>query len=135
MRLFTHGDLSKGHINYDSDSGRIQVNNGRLEYCVDLRGYEFVNSFLRGEFTECDMYGCDVHGSDIHYCNFYSSTQINSSKLDGSYVHGSCVANDCYIYGKGTFKGTMNSGIFREGMFDKKLAKFNDVEIVKSKAI
>jgi hypothetical protein len=81
------------------------------------------------------MYGCDVNGSDIHYCNFYSSTQINSSKIDGSYVHGSCIASDCYVYGKGTFKGTMNGGIFREGMFDKKLAKFNDVEIVKSQAI
>jgi hypothetical protein len=135
MRLFTHGDLSKGHINYDSDSGKIQVSNGRLEYCVDLRGYEFVNCFLRGEFSECDMYGCDVNGSDIHYCNFYSSTQINSSKIDGSYVHGSCVATDCYVYGKGTFKGTMNGGIFREGMFDKKITKFNDVEIVKSQAI
>jgi hypothetical protein len=135
MRLFTHGDLSKGHINYDSDSGKIQVSNGRLEYCVDLRGYEFVDCFLRGEFSECDMYGCDVNGSDIHYCNFYSSTQINSSKIDGSYVHGSCVATDCYVYGKGTFKGTMNGGIFREGMFDKKITKFNDVEIVKSQAI
>jgi hypothetical protein len=135
MKLFTHGDLSKGHINYDSDAGRVQVNGGRLEYCVDLRGYEFVSCFLRGEFTECDIYGCDVNGSDIHYCNFYQSTQITSSKVDGSYIHGTCTANDCYIYGKGTFKGTMNGGIFREGSFDKKLAKFNDVEIVKSRAI
>jgi hypothetical protein len=135
MRLFTHGDLSKGHINYDSDSGRIQIANGRLEYCVDIRNYEFVNCFLRGEFTECDIYGSDVNGSDIHYCNFYSGTQINDSKIDGSYVHGSCVTKDCYVYGKGTFKGTMNGGIFREGTYDKKLAKFNDVEIIKSKTI
>jgi hypothetical protein len=135
MRLFTYGDLLKGHINYDSDSGRIQVANGRLEYCVDIRNYEFVNCFLRGEFTECDIYGSDVNGSDIHYCNFYSGTQINDSKIDGSYVHGSCVAKDCYVYGKGTFKGTMIGGIFREGTYDKKLAKFNDVEIIKSKTI
>jgi len=135
IRLFTFGDLSKGHINYDSDSGKIQVNGGRLEYCVDLVGYEFINCFLTGEFKNCDIYSCDVNGSDIHYCNFYKGTQINSSKLDGSYVHGTCVATDCYVYGKGTFKGTMNGGIFREGMYDKKLAKFNNVEIVKSKAI
>lgn len=135
MKLFTHGTLSKGHINYDSDSGRIQVSGGKLEYCVDLHGYEFVGCFLRGEFSECDMYGCDIHGSDIHYCNFYSSTQLNSSKLDSSYVHGSCVARDCYVYGKGVFKGTMHGGIFREGTYDKKLAKFNDVEIIKYKLI
>ena len=135
MKLFTHGTLSKGHINYDSDSGRVQVSDGKLEYCVDLHGYEFVGCFLRGEFTECDMYGCDINGSDIHYCNFYSSTQINSSKLDSSYVHGSCVTSDCYVYGKGIFKGTMNGGIFRDGAYDKKLAKFNNVEIVKYKLI
>jgi hypothetical protein len=135
MKLFTHGTLTKGHVNYDSDSGRIQVANGKLEYCVDLHGYEFIGCFLRGEFSECDMYGCDIHGSDIHYCNFYSSTQINSSKLDSSYVHGSCVTSDCYVYGKGIFKGTMNGGIFREGSYDKKLAKFNDVEIIKYKLI
>jgi hypothetical protein len=135
MRLFTHGELTKGHINYDSDSGKVQVNSGRLEYCVDLNGYEFVGCFLRGEFTQCDMYGCDVHGSDIHYCNFYSSTQIKSSKLDSSYVHGSCTADDCYVYGKGVFKGKMIGGIFREGSYDKKLATFDNTEIVKYKLI
>lgn len=135
MKLFTHGELSKGHINYDSDAGRIQVSNGRLEYCVDLQGYEFVNCFLRGEFTECDMYGCDIHGSDIHYCNFYSHSQLNSTKIKSSYVHGSCVANDCYVYGKGIFKGKMDGGIFREGIYDRKLAKFNDVEIIKYETI
>lgn len=135
MRLFTHGELSKGHINYDSDTGRIQVSNGRLEYCVDLHDYEFVGCFLRGEFTTCDMYGCDVQGSDIHYCNFYSGTQITSSKIDSSYVHGTCSTSDCYVYGKGVFKGTMYGGIFREGSYDKKLAKFNDVEIIKYQLI
>lgn len=135
IRLFIHGELSKGHINYDSDSGKVQVNAGRLGYCVDLNGYEFVGCFLRGEFTQCDMYGCDVHGSDIHYCNFYSSTQIKSSKLHSSYVHGSCTVDDCYVYGKGVFKGKMIGGIFREGSYDKKLATFDNTEIVKYKLI
>jgi len=135
IKLFTHGTLSKGHINYDSDNGRIQVSNGRLEYCVDLFGYEFVNCFLRGEFKDCDMYSCDINGSDISYCNMYSSTQINSSKLKSCYVHGSTILHDCYLFGKGVFKGTMHGGIFREGSYDKKLAKFNDVEIIKYKII
>lgn len=135
IKLFTHGDLKKGHINYDSGMGVVQVKNGNLPYCVDLEGYEFIGCFLRGEFSACNMYGCDINGSDISYSNMYSACQISSSKLKSCYVHGSCVANDAYIYGKGVFKGTMNGGIFREGGYDKRLAKFNDTEIIKYEII
>ena len=135
MKLFTHGDLEKGHINYDSDAGRIQVSNGKLPYCVDLAGYEFIGCLLRGEFTGCDMYGCDIKGSSLDQCNLYLGSQVNSSKVKSSYVHGSCVLNDAYIFGKGVFKGTMNGGIFREGIYDKRLAKFNDTEIIKYETI
>lgn len=126
LALFTHGDLSKGHINYDSDNGMIQVEGGNLSYCVDLKGYEFVRCYLRGEFTNCDFFGCDIHGSDIHDCNFYQSTQLNSSKLESSYVHQSCVLKDCYIYGNGMMKGKMEGGIFRMGRYDKKTAQFSN---------
>ena len=130
IKLFTHGDLSSGKINYDSDVGRIQVEGGRLEYCVDIQAYEFVKCYLRGELLQCDIFGCDVEGADVTECNFYQSSQINSSKIKSSYVHSSVVAKDCYIYGKGTFKGTMYGGIFREGMYDKKTAKFNETEMI-----
>ena len=135
IKLFTHGDLSKGHINYDTDTGRIQVQNGRLEYCVDLDGYDFVNCFLRGEFRYCDVFTCQIEGSDVDSCNFYASCQINSSKLKSSYVHQSVVTSDCYIYGKGNFKGTMNGGIFREGGYSKKTTVFNQAEVILSSAI
>jgi|TARA_B110000902_G_scaffold38398_1_gene40820 hypothetical protein len=128
LRLFSHGELESGHINYDSDNGMIQVEGGRLPYCVDLRGYEFVRCYVRGEFTECDFFGCDIHGSDIHSCNFYQSTQLNSSKLESSYVHQSCKLDDCYIYGNGLMKGSMTGGIFRMGKYDKKTAKFDGTE-------
>jgi len=135
IKLFTHGELEKGHINYDSDTGKIQVQNGRLNYCVDLDGYEFVSCFARGEFRNCDFFQCQVEGSDIEDSNFYSSTQITSSKLKSSYVHKSCVVDDCYVYGKGSFNGTMNNGIFREGGYNKKTTVFNQTEIVLSTPI
>lgn len=125
LTLFTHGELNAGHINYDSDNGTIQVEGGNLPYCVDLRGYEFVRCFLRGEFTECDFFSCDVNGSDIHSSNFYQSSQVNSSKLESSYVHQTCVLKDCYIYGSGMMKGKMEGGIFRDGKYDKKTARFS----------
>lgn len=134
-KLFTHGNFTKGEINYDSDTGRVQVKNGRLDYCVDLEGYEFVNCFLRGEFRFCDMFSCQIEGSDIDSCNFYSGSQITSSKIKSSYVHQSSVADDCYVYGTGAFKGTMNGGIFREGGYSKKTTVFNQTEIILSTPI
>lgn len=136
IKLFTHGEIEKGHINYDSDLGKVQVNDGRLPYCVDIQGYDFVNCFIRGEFKYCDVFSCDVHGSDIDECNFYKNTQINSSKIKSSYVHQSVSTFDSYVYGKGVFKGSMIRGIFREGTYDEKLAQFDDkTEIVNSKKL
>lgn len=135
VKLFTHGNFSKGHINYDTDTGKVQVQNGRLEYCVDLEGYEFVNCFLRGEFSYCDMFSCQIEGSDVNLCNFYSGSQITSSKLKSCYIHHSVVADDCYIWGAGAFKGTMNGGIFREGGYSKKTSVFNQTEIILSTPI
>lgn len=135
IKLFTHGELSKGHINYDTDTGRVQVQDGKLNYCVDLSGYDFIGCSLRGEFSYCNIFNSDVEGSDITDCNFYNSCQINSSKIKSSYVNQNCHLRDCYVYGKGVMKGSMQGGIFREGMYDKKTAKFDGTEIVLSEEI
>lgn len=131
MRLFTHGAISKGHINYDTDSGRVQVKDGKLSYCVELDNYDFINCHIRGEISHSDLFQCQLEGSDINECNFYDNCQINSSKIKNSYIHRSCHLNDAYVYGtNGIFKGSMKGGIFREGKYDKKTAKFDNTEKV-----
>ena len=105
MRLFTHGAISKGHINYDTDTGRVQVKDGKLSYCVELDNYDFINCHIRGEVSHSDLFQCQLEGSDVDECNFYDNCQINSSKVKNSYIHKSCHANDAYIYGtNGIFK-------------------------------
>ena len=128
IRLFTHGSLSKGHINYDTDTGRVQVNDGKLEYCIALENYDFINCHIRGELHYCDFFRCQLEGSDIHTSNFYDNCQINGSKVKSSYIHQSCHLRDAYIYGAGVLKGSMQGGIFREGKYDKKTAKFDGTE-------
>ena len=128
IRLFTHGSLVKGHINYDTDTGRVQVNDGKLEYCIALENYDFVNCHLRGEIHYCDFFRCQIESSDIHTSNFYDNCQINGSKVKSSYIHQSCHLKDAYIYGAGIMKGSMKGGIFREGKYDKKTAKFDGTE-------
>jgi len=135
MALFTHGSLVKGHINYDTDTGKVQVQDGKLEYCIALENYDFVNCHIRGELYYCDFFRCQLEGSDIHSCNFYDNCQVNSSKIKSSYVHNSCHIRDGYIYGDGMLKGSMEGGIFREGRYDKKLATFKDTEKILYKEV
>ena len=128
LRLFTHGALKKGHINYDTDTGRVQVKDGELSYCVSLDGYDFINCDIRGELENCDIFGGIIDGSDIISCNFYNSAKISSTKLKSCYVSVNSTAEECYVYGKGIFKGKMIKGIFREGTYDKKRARFDGTE-------
>jgi hypothetical protein len=128
MKLFTHGSLVKGHINYDTDTGKVQVSEGELQYCVELERYDFVGCHIRGELYHCDLFRCTLDGSDFNNCNFYDNCEIISSKIKSSYVHQSVKIKDGYIYGDGILKGSMEGGIFREGRYDKKLAKFDGTE-------
>lgn len=135
IALFTNGQLTKGNINYDSDSGRVQVEGGALPYCFGLMNYEFIKCDIMGELTHCDIFKCDVKSSDLKMCNFYQGSQITGSKVGSSYVNKSCVTNNCYIYGiDGVFSGKMFNGIFREGKYTKD-AVFKDTEIVNSTKI
>lgn len=131
IKLFTHGSISKGHINYDSDTGKIQVKDGELSYCVALEGYDFIDCDIRGELSQCDIFGGNTNDSDVIDCNFYNGAKIKSSKIKSCYVSVDSNAEDCYIYGRGMFKGEMTGGIFREGIYDKKKARFDKTEKIK----
>ena len=131
IRLLTHGSLSKGHINYDSDTGRIQIKDGELSYCVAIEGYDFVDCDIRGELVGCDIFGGTITSSDVIDCNFYNNAKIVSSKLKSCYINRTVTIEDGYIFGNGVMKGTMNNGIFREGRYDKKIAKFKGTEKIR----
>jgi hypothetical protein len=131
IRLFTHGSITKGHINYDSDTGRLQIKDGELSYCVSLEGYDFVDCNIKGEFSLCDVFGGTIENSDVKDCNFYNDAKIVSSKLKSCYINRTVLVKDSYIYGNGVMKGNMEKGIFREGRYDKSIAKFNGAEKIK----
>jgi len=131
IKLFTHGSLTKGHINYDSDTGKVQVKDGELSYCVNIDGYDFIDCDIKGELINCDIFGGNINNSDITICNFYNGVKIESSKIKSSYISQDSTVKDCYIYGKGVLKGEMIGGIFRDGIYDKKRARFKKTEKIK----
>ena len=131
IKLFTHGSLTKGHINYDSDTGKVQVQGGELSYCVALEGYDFVDCNIKGELMICDIFGGTIESSDIIDCNFYNHAKLKSSKLKSCYINKTVLLEDCYVFGNGVMKGTMKNGIFREGRYDKQEARFKGAEKIK----
>tara|TARA_R110000772_G_scaffold55472_20_gene126637 strand:+ start:1070 stop:2374 length:1305 start_codon:yes stop_codon:yes gene_type:complete len=136
IKLITEGSMKSGHINYDTDRSKIQIKNGVFEGAHDLEGYEFVDCEISGEIKSSDLYRCKIKNADFDICNFFQSCELESSKVKSSYIHSSCTLNDCYVFGRdGVFKGTMKNGIFREGKYSEKLAKFDGTEIVQSTKI
>ena len=136
IKLISEGGMVAGHINYDTDRSKVQIKDGVFKGAHGLEFYEFVNCEIAGEVKYSDFYNCKIKGADIEACNLYQSTTIESSKLKSSYVHQSCTATDCYIFGTdGVFKGSAKNGIFREGKYSNKTAKFDGTEIVQSTKI
>ena len=136
IKLITMGGMESGYINYDTDRSKVQVKDGVFKGGHDLSHYEFVNCDFSGEIKYSDLYNCKFNNSDIEFCNLYQGTKILSSKLKSSYIHSSCIVEDSYVFGTDTvFKGTMKGGIFREGNYSEKTAKFDKTEIIQSKKI
>lgn len=135
IKLFTHGGIEGGSINYDTDAGRIQIKDAFMKMCFELEVYEFVDCKIRGSVFSSDFYNCEIEGSDIRFCALFQGTDIKESKLQSCYVSQSVFAENCYVFGIDSyFEGQMQGGIFREGKYTPK-ADFIDVEIVQSKKI
>jgi hypothetical protein len=136
VKLISEGGMTEGHINYDTDRSRVQVKDGVFLGAHGLEGYEFVDCKFRGEAILSDFYRCQINGSDIQRSNLYQSTQVDGSKVQSCYTHNSCTLNNCYVFGTDSvFKGTMSGGIFREGKYSEKFAKFDKTEVINSKKI
>ena len=135
VSMLSTGGLVSGIINYDSDTGSLQVKDGKFPVCYELHEVELIDCEVVGNLFNSNLYNCKVERSTLDFCNLYQRTEVSDSKIKSSYVHGSCTAKNCYVFGRdGIFKGKMVGGIFREGMIDDN-TRFDDTEVVVSKKI
>lgn len=136
VNLIYKGGLTKGKINYDTDTSRVQVKDGVLKGAHDIEGYDFVDCDITGEIKLCNLYRCNINNADLELVNLYQSCALKASKVKSSYTHDSCNLEDCYVFGRDTmFNGKMKDGIFREGMYKADKARFDGTEIIQSKKI
>lgn len=135
--LITKADMNEGLINYDADTGRIQIKDAKLMRCFEINGVDIVDSVIQGNIIKCDIFGCDLKNSSVFESNLFGSTVIEKSKIEESYVSRNVICEDSYIFGeRGVFSGEMVGGIFRKGRATP-LARFGDktevIEIEKIK--
>lgn len=135
--LLTKADLKEGLINYDSDTGRIQIKDAELKRCFEINDVDIVDCVIKGNIKGCDIFSSELLDSSIFECNLFGGTECKGCKIEESYVSRNVTADDCYVFGnRGVFSGEMEGGIFRQGRATK-FARFSDttevIEIEKIK--
>jgi hypothetical protein len=136
FELLTKSGMDSGLINYDSDSGRVQVKDVDLSQCFEITGVDIVESTIQGNVKNCDVFDCTIKNSSIFESNLFGVTECSDSKIEDSYVSKNVIVNNSYVFGdRGVFSGEMKGGIFRKGRATK-LAKFSDnTEIIEIEKI
>jgi hypothetical protein len=135
--LITKADMNEGLINYDADTGRMQIKDAKLMRCFEISGVDIVDSVIQGNIVNCDIFGCDLKNASVFESNLFGATIVEDCKIEESYVSRNVICQDSYVFGKrGVFSGEMIGGIFRQGRATK-LARFGDktevIEIEKIK--
>ena len=59
FELLTKADLNEGLINYDSDTGRMQLKDADLMRCFEIEGMDIVDCKIQGNVINCDLFSCD----------------------------------------------------------------------------
>lgn len=129
--LLTEGQMKKGIINYDSNTGKIQVKNVDFDNAFKLENIDIVDcKNVRGVVNKCDIFSSELEGAEIYDSNLFDNCKTFNCKLKDCYVNRTSLINNSYVCGKnGVMNGSMKDGIFREGKITD-MSKFDGTEVV-----
>ena len=135
FELLTKAGLDEGLINYDADTGKIQLKNAELMKCFEISGIDIVDCKIQGNIIGCDIFSTELINSSMMECNLFGATDAVDSKIEDSYVSKNVAVKDSYVFGpRGVFSGDMEGGIFRKGRATE-LANFENTEIIEIEKI
>tara|TARA_R110001599_G_scaffold283214_1_gene485090 strand:+ start:1116 stop:2408 length:1293 start_codon:yes stop_codon:yes gene_type:complete len=135
FELLTKAGMKKGLVNYDSDTGKLQVKDAELMRCYELAGIDIVDSKIQGNLIKCDIFNCELINTSMTECNLFGASDALDCKIEDSYVSKNVMCKDSYVFGmRGVFSGEMDGGIFRKGRATK-LARFENTEIIEIEKI
>ncbi len=135
FNLLTLAGLKEGLINYDADTGRMQLKNAELMRCFEIKGVDIVDCKVQGNILNCDIFSSELVNSSLFESNLFGVTDAADCKIEDSYVSKNVMCKDSYIFGpRGVFSGEMEGGIFRKGRATK-MARFENTEIIEIEKI
>ena len=135
FKLLTLAGLKEGLINYDADTGRMQLKNAELMRCFEVKGIDIVDCKIQGNILNCDIFSSELVNSSLFESNLFGATDAADCKIEDSYVSKNVICKDSYVFGpKGVFSGEMEGGIFRKGRATK-MARFENTEIIEIEKI
>lgn len=134
--LLTKSGMDTGLINYDSDSGKIQIKDAVLSKCFEISGVDIFECKVKGNIKHCDIFGSEINDSNVFESNMFAMTSCKDSKIQDCYISRNVDIDNCYVFGmKGVFSGDMTGGVFREGRATKFATFSDETEIIQIEKI
>ena len=129
--ILTEGSVTSGIINYNSDTGKMQLQGADLSGAFKLEMLDIVDcKNVRGVLNKCDIFSSSLSGAEIYECNLFDRCTTLNCKLKDCYVNRTSEITDSYVCGNnGVMNGSMKGGIFREGKITD-MASFEETEVV-----
>jgi len=136
FELLTKADMDSGLINYDSDTGKMQIKDADLKRCFEITGVDIVECKVKGNIKGCDIFDSEIHDASLFESNVFGGSTVTGCKVEDSYVSRNVIVDNCYVFGhRGVFSGEMVGGIFRQGRATKFASFSESTEIIEVEKI
>ena len=94
FKLLTLAGLKEGLINYDADTGKMQLKNAELMKCFEISGIDIVDCKIQGNVIGCDIFSTELINSSTFECKLFRATDTIDSKIEDSYVSRNVAVKD-----------------------------------------
>ena len=124
FELVVSGAMKKGKFNYDTEVGRFQLRETKLNNCK-ASDIEFIDCEIQGIFSRSWFYNCEVKNSRVEHSQAMKENVFNFCKIADTPLHITNICNDCFIENKRhVINCEVNKGVIRNGEIGK-LAKIS----------
>lgn len=96
FEMIIRGGLKEGQFNLDTERGKIQIRNAKLNGTF-LKNIEFFKCEINGVLENCNFTTCDLSKSRIYTSKFIAGNKINESYLYHASVNAGNEINKSYI--------------------------------------
>lgn len=113
-------------INYDSDTGRLQIKDSKLYAVANLDDVDIVDSVISGNMSHVTLYYSHIVNTSADFCEFFSGCDIMKSEISNSYITDGVEVNESIISGDSTINGDCTDCELAAGVKYTKNAKLKN---------